>query len=184
MTKLLLVDCDGTIREPLSGKKFIQNSLDQKVIEGADRAIAFYHHQEYKIIGITNQLGVAAGYKSYQDTIDEQVYTLQLFPQMLNIFFCPDRGMTLCKVWLTASGYDVAVFNRQDFPDPNNAGELLYQSFRKPGMGMLMSAIDSLDDYPEEILYVGDRQEDYLAANSAGVKFIWADPWRQAFIDA
>lgn len=40
MTKILFVDCDGTIREPLSGAKFIQHPHDQKIIKGATEAIA------------------------------------------------------------------------------------------------------------------------------------------------
>lgn len=43
MTKLLLVDLDGTIRKPLSDEKFIQHLQDQKIIKGADKAIAHYH---------------------------------------------------------------------------------------------------------------------------------------------
>ena len=50
MTKILFVDCDGTIREPSSGAKFIQNPHDQKIIKGADEAIkleleSFLHWQ-------------------------------------------------------------------------------------------------------------------------------------------
>jgi hypothetical protein len=40
VTKLLLVHLDGTIREPLSGEKFIQHPQDQKIIKGADKVIA------------------------------------------------------------------------------------------------------------------------------------------------
>lgn len=32
MTRLLLVDLDGTIREPLSGEKFIQHPQDQRIM--------------------------------------------------------------------------------------------------------------------------------------------------------
>lgn len=74
MFKLLMVDCDGTIREPLSEAKFIQHPHDQKIIKGADRAIADYHAQSYNIVGISNQGGVAAGYKSLERTIAEQRY--------------------------------------------------------------------------------------------------------------
>lgn len=38
--KLLMVDLDGTIREPFSGEKFISCPTDQKIIDKADRAIA------------------------------------------------------------------------------------------------------------------------------------------------
>lgn len=38
--RLLLLDLDGTIHEPLSGEKFIQHPRDQRIIKGADKAIA------------------------------------------------------------------------------------------------------------------------------------------------
>lgn len=57
-TKLLLLDCDGTIREPRSGAKFIQRPEDQKIIAGADKAIAHYHQEGWILVGITNQGGV------------------------------------------------------------------------------------------------------------------------------
>jgi hypothetical protein len=44
MTKLLLVDLDGTIRESLSGEKFIQYPRSQRIIKGAS-AIAHYHRE-------------------------------------------------------------------------------------------------------------------------------------------
>ncbi|MBE9193571.1 hypothetical protein IQ230_25235 [Gloeocapsopsis crepidinum LEGE 06123] len=43
--ELLLLDCDGTIREPISGAKFIQHPEDQKIIAGAEQAIAHYHQE-------------------------------------------------------------------------------------------------------------------------------------------
>lgn len=33
---LLMVDMDGTIREPLSGQQYFQHPLDQRIISGAD----------------------------------------------------------------------------------------------------------------------------------------------------
>lgn len=63
---LLLVDLDGTIREPLSGKKYFQHPQDQQIILGADVAINAYKNNSL-IVGITNQGGVAAGYKSIQE---------------------------------------------------------------------------------------------------------------------
>jgi D-glycero-D-manno-heptose 1,7-bisphosphate phosphatase len=91
MTKLLLLDCDGTIREPASGGKFIQHPSDQRIIKGADQALAHYHKNEWQIVGITNQGGVAAGHKTIEDAIEEQLITLELFPEIEGIFFCPDE---------------------------------------------------------------------------------------------
>jgi len=69
ITRLLLVDLDGTIREPLSGGQFIQHPQDQRIIKGADKAIAHYHKEGWVIVGITNQGGVAAGFKQLSDAI-------------------------------------------------------------------------------------------------------------------
>jgi D-glycero-D-manno-heptose 1,7-bisphosphate phosphatase len=68
--KILFLDCDGTIREPLEpGRKFISAPADQRIIHGADRAIAYYASKNWKIFGITNQAGVAAGHKSLKEAI-------------------------------------------------------------------------------------------------------------------
>jgi D-glycero-D-manno-heptose 1,7-bisphosphate phosphatase len=100
MTKLLLVDGDGTIRKPITRNQFIQNPRDQKIIAGATDAIAQFHNQGYTIIGISNQGGVAMGYKSLEDTIAEQLYTLELLPQISCIYFCPDLEGKHC--WLVS----------------------------------------------------------------------------------
>lgn len=80
---------DGTLREPLSGQQHFQNPQDQQIIVGADIAIRAYK-DDWIIVGITNQGGVAAGHKSMQQCIKEQQYTLELFPQLREIYFCPD----------------------------------------------------------------------------------------------
>jgi len=69
--KALLLDLDGTIRRPTSGK-FIEYPNDQEPIEGAIKAMEIYHQEGWTMIGITNQGGVAAGYKSLKSAIEEQ----------------------------------------------------------------------------------------------------------------
>lgn len=174
MTKLLLLDCDGTIREPVSNSKFIQHPHDQRLIKEAEKTIIDYHGKGWAIYGITNQGGVAAGHKSLDDAIKEQFYTLKLIPAMSGIYFCPDfKGD---KVYFTCEFF-AAGYKRSNFPHPNVPSELLYSSFRKPGSGMLMLAIDFLEEYPSEILMVGDRHEDHQAAEAANINFLWAEDW-------
>lgn len=74
------------------------------------------------------------------------------------------------------------VIHRSSFLHPNVKGEFLYSSFRKPGSGMIMLAIDSFEGSPDDCWMVGDREEDALAAAAAGVDFLWADAWRERFI--
>lgn len=178
MTKLLLVDCDGTIRETASGEQFISHPLDQRIIPGADKALAHYHNEGWIIMGITNQGGVAAGHKSLEDALAEQKYTLKLLPTIESILFCPDfEGNVLHRV----TKGKTQDYKRADFPHPNIQGEL-YPSFRKPGSGMILFAIDCLSSYPDSVLVVGDRPEDDGAAAAANVNFVWADEWLSPFL--
>jgi D-glycero-D-manno-heptose 1,7-bisphosphate phosphatase len=39
---LLLIDMDGTLREPLSGQQYFQHPQDQRIIEGTQIAIRAY----------------------------------------------------------------------------------------------------------------------------------------------
>jgi hypothetical protein len=55
--KILLVDCDGTIRQPKSGAKFINKPDDQQPIPGAVEATRHYFQKDWLIVGITNQAG-------------------------------------------------------------------------------------------------------------------------------
>ncbi len=169
MTKLLLLDLDGTIREPISGERFIQHPQDQRAIAQVRSAIAFYSPDEWIVVGITNQNGVAAGHKSLSDCFDEQRYTLELFPQIAAIYFCPDEGK---ECW---------VVNR--FSIPMSADSLGYegQGFRKPEPGMLLLAMWQYDISPQQTFYVGDRAEDEEAAMRAGVNFMSADIWLDRF---
>lgn len=160
MQGLLLIDCDGTIREPLSGGQFIQHAHDQRIIAGVDRALFFY--KDWTIIGITNQGGVASGKKTLDDCVAEQLYTLQLLPQLLKIYFCPDYegkqlGCAYSNHWSLTTPYG-------------------YSSFRKPGKGMLEYCINT--HISEKCLYVGDRPEDLQAAMAARIPFLAAELWR------
>lgn len=175
MKKLLLVDCDGCIRKPASGGKFIQHPLDQKAIDGADSAIAHYHSKGWTIIGISNQGGVAAGHKTLEDAIAESHYTLELFPQILCICICPDfEGR---HAWLIGRKHDEVPIHTTDW------GKEFIGSFRKPQPGMINAAIKmaGFEALKKDYWYVGDRPEDEEAALRAGVNFMPADIWLDRF---
>lgn len=177
MSKLLLLDCDGTIREPASGGKFIQNPKDQKIIKGADWAIAHYYKESWTVVGITNQAGVAAGHKQLVDALTEAEYTLKLFPEIVCIYLCPDFEGRYC--WLIDRDHDALPIHLADW-----AIELV-GTFRKPQPGMLKAAITNhimgkLTD--SNCWYIGDRWEDLEAAMRAGVQYMDADIWRERWL--
>lgn len=175
MPKLLLLDLDGTVRKSASGAKFIQNPSDQVIIDGARDAIAAY--SDWVIIGITNQAGVAYGYKSLDDCILEQKNTIDLLPQIQEIYVCPDKEGTTCF----SCGYrgDTNVWSWMAISPKTIYKWKPEDSFRKPGIGMVKAAIDScfLSCYP--ILMVGDMESDRECAEAAKIDFMWADNWRK-----
>ena len=85
MSKLLMVDLDGTIRQCKSNPNgFINSPEDQEIIFGADKAIRHYHENGWKIVGISNQGGCSAinpetgrPYKILEDAFTESHYTLE-----------------------------------------------------------------------------------------------------------
>lgn len=174
--KILFLDCDGTIREPLSGAKFISHPRDQRIIPGADKAIQHFHRQGYTIIGVSNQGGVGAGHKSLKDTELEQRYTLELFPEILAIYFCPDFEGQECW-WVPRTGESERVLRSWE------------DSYRKPGSGMVDQAMEAYLGYrfdkprpPMHHWLVGDRPEDQQCAIAAGINFLWAEIWRSRFL--
>lgn len=160
MTKIFFFDLDGTLRETKSGKTFISEPDDQKPIAGAKEALAHYSNS-FICIGITNQGGVAAGHKSLESAIEEQRITLELFPELSEIFFCPN--------W-EESCYQISEGNVPlPFGAPLHGGDTKI-SCRKPGHGMLLIAAESFG--LNDAWMVGDRPEDKQCAKAAGINFI------------
>ena len=163
--KALLLDLDGTIRQSTSGK-FIEDPSDQEPIEGAIKAMEIYHQEGWTMVGITNQGGVAAGHKSLKSAIEEQLKTLEIFPQLSCIYFCPDfKGQECFRVKKCS-----CVQIDELYPD-------LIEQFRKPNPGMIFAALRAFAEKPTDILMVGDREEDKLAAKNAGINFLDAHIW-------
>jgi D-glycero-D-manno-heptose 1,7-bisphosphate phosphatase len=162
MSKIIFFDLDGTLRETISGKAFINEPHDQKAIEGTQKALSYYQDKGFVLIGITNQGGVAAGHKSMESAIEEQRITLELFPELSEIFFCPNYDGESCY---QVSRNEPLLMKTLD----------LMNSCRKPGAGMIELAIKGFSDLEiADCWMIGDRPEDQKCAEAAGVKFVWA----------
>ena len=153
----LCLDFDGTIRYSITGK-FIDKPDDIRLFEGVEEKIWEYKEQGYLICGITNQGGVAFGFKTVEDHNKEVEKTLSLFKKdpfdLIQVSFNHPKGKT--------------------FP-------FKYRSLlRKPDSGMLvLCEVQAKEkgiviDWDKSI-FVGDREEDQQCAESAGVKFISAN---------
>jgi D-glycero-D-manno-heptose 1,7-bisphosphate phosphatase len=164
--KLLLLDLDGTIRRSTIGE-FINDPSDQEPIEGAIESLEFAQKQGWAMIGITNQAGVAAGYKTLKSAILEQKKTLEIFPMLSCIYFCPDFKGRKCFRVQRAGCVEID----EMYPD-------LIGQFRKPNPGMIFASLRAFDENPTDILMVGDREEDEFAAKNAGLRFLGASEIR------
>ena len=173
--KILFVDIDGTLTETISGHAFKQSPTDVKIIEGADKAIAHFSELGWLIVGISNQGGIAAGHKSLKETCEELQFTLDLFPKLETIYFCPDfEGNTL---------YQVCDKEYIRIDEGSEYAKLLKGQYRKPLPGIIKFVFRAL--YPhviEDVWMIGDRpQDDQQCAINAGINFCPADVWRDKF---
>ena len=180
MSEICFFDLDGTLRETKSGAKFISSPTDQQPIAGAQKMLTHYSNKGFICIGITNQGGCASinpatgkMFKTIADTIVEQRLTLDLFPELSEIFFCPNWG---------ESCYHISRDNEPLIFSAPIAGDGLAVSCRKPGHGMLLVAAQGLSEI-ENSWMVGDDPKDRDCALAAGVNFAWAADVRAKFID-
>ena len=166
--KILFLDLDGTVRKTKSGATFINDPYDQELIPEVEDVIALYH--DYKIIGVTNQGGVIAGYKSLENCFEEQRQTLKLLPQMSLLLFCTDNGDTMFR------------FSQQSLEKhgiPTMLRSSHFGNFRKPNPGMIVFGMEYYSrEKLEEVLMVGDEPEDQQTANNTNIPFMWAEEWR------
>lgn len=160
----LCLDLDGTVRRSKRGEKeFINGPDDIELYPGVEEKIWEYRDKGYLILGLTNQGGVAMGYKTVEQVQRELDATFALFTRS-------ERGMGPFQLLETC-------FHMQDEKAsfPYNRRSLL----RKPDIGMLVlmecEAFDAgfLIDW-DNSLFVGDLPDDEGCAKNAGIPFQWA----------
>lgn len=152
----LCLDLDGTVRHSTSGV-FISGPDDIALYPDAEERIWIERDTGHLIIGITNQGGVAAGFKTFQQNDAEIDATIALFARN------PFHILKCCLHLETGS------------VEPYCHRSLL----RKPSIGMLaLAESDAWDrgiiiDWDHSLM-VGDREEDRMLAENAGIGFEWA----------
>ena len=162
MTPLLFTDLDGTVRQ---GKddlgRFVHGPEDVIVYPEASRRLWNAKQVGMRIVGVTNQGGIALGYAN-AGLIDAA------------------NKMTNEK----AGGVFDIIETCPHHPDAEEP-EMSRCFCRKPMIGMLVQAVSKLravnpgEYYPPELmLFVGDRPEDRACAEAAGIRFQDAAEWR------
>jgi D-glycero-D-manno-heptose 1,7-bisphosphate phosphatase len=162
-TPALLLDIDGTVREgkddPLG--RFVNGPDDVRVFPEAVERIRAWKAGGGRVVGLSNQGGVALGIVSYNKVAAAMVETHR---QAGGLF---DR-LTFCV----------------HHPDADNP-EMARCWCRKPRPGLAIEALNDLGrQHPDEFyppymaLMVGDRSEDKAMAEALNVDFMWAADWR------
>ena len=149
--KLIIFDVDGTLVRTKSGETFRQGADDWQWLPGRREKLHALKGQGIKLAVATNQGGVAFGYL-------QQIDILRELTAMCIEGFIPLGGLYVCYTHPKAT---VSVYRADD-------------DRRKPGPRMLQEAMNDFEADQHETLMVGDREEDKLAAENAGVAFAWA----------
>jgi D-glycero-D-manno-heptose 1,7-bisphosphate phosphatase len=159
---VLYLDLDGTVRH---GKdelgRFVNGPADVVVFPEAVELMHRWKAGGGRIIGVSNQGGIALGYQSEDDCAKAMIRTHEL---------C--RGLFDKIAWC------------RHHPKSEHP-EMARCWCRKPAPGLLIeAALDVARQNPGELyppymaLMVGDRPEDKECAAIAGVDFRWAVAWR------
>lgn len=155
---VLYTDIDGTIRW---GKdelgRFVNTAADVRVFDNVPELLLGYKEMGWRIIGVSNQGGIALGHMTMDDC-----------------FAAMGETQRQCKM-----AFDKIVFcAHSPYDDPPCP-------CRKPGIAMIMDSRKWLfqnygEAYPMPMgLFVGDRPEDETCAANAGLPFLWAEEWRK-----
>lgn len=161
MVPVLYCDLDGTIR---LGKdelgRFVNTAEDVKVFDGVPHLLWRYKALGWRIIGISNQGGVALGHMDMdacrETMLETQKQTGYAFDEIMWCMHHPDAANPeMASCWC-----------------------------RKPKPGMIIEGAFHLrkktgECYPPHLaLFVGDRIEDDQCATNAGIQFMHAILWR------
>jgi D-glycero-D-manno-heptose 1,7-bisphosphate phosphatase len=159
---LLLLDLDGTVRygrDELG--HFVHDAHDVHLFTEAVPLLKAWKGNGGRILGISNQGGVALGHTTWEDMRGASIITNQETGGLFDdIGFCPHH--------------------------PSAEDPLMRSCWcRKPAPGLaIMGIVNLMNDHLDEVyqpartLLVGDRPEDQACAEALGVAFLPADQWR------
>ena len=161
--RLAIFDIDGTLTEikpEIRARKprlVTPNNLgEQQPIPGVAAGLARIREAGIPIALATNRGGVAFGYTTYKEAE-------ALAQEAADLCGIPDAGIYFCPYHAKARGPRADLrYARED-------------DCRKPNPGMLNQALADFGVSPELAFYVGDMETDKQAAESAGMRFYWAD---------
>ena len=163
---VLYLDLDGTVRKGFDELgRFVNKVEDVEVFDGVPELLKSYKDKGYRIVGITNQGGVALGHLTFEELeaniTETQRQCNRLFDKIMSCIHFPDvKDPEMARCWC-----------------------------RKPRVGLVIEAAIRLgEQYPDEYypphlaLFVGDRPEDEECAKAANIDFMKAEDWRKSSV--
>lgn len=155
----LVLDLDGTIRQSKSGATFPNDASDIQLIRNADDAtpealLWEYREQGFLILGVTNQGGVAYGFRTPDEEIGELRATIALFERS------PFHLITSC--WHHEKARH-ALYGTKSLRRKPHYGALAILEWELLKYGVMIDWSNSL--------MVGDRPEDEECAAGAGIAY-------------
>lgn len=149
MDKVVFLDRDGTINVE---KNYLYKVEDFEFIKGAPEAIKLLNENNYRVVVISNQAGVARGYYTHKDVdklhdhIQEELK--KCGAHIDEFYYCPhhptegiDRFKCICNC-------------------------------RKPEIGLFLKAEEKYVIDKEKSWMIGDNRSDIIAGNRYGVRTI------------
>jgi len=161
---VLYLDLDGTVREGLDDPlgKFVNGPEDVRVFPEALLLMKNWKNSGGRIVGVSNQGGVALGLVKADSIFDAMLETQRQCEGLFDKIY-----------WCT---------HHPDAKDP----EFARCWCRKPASGLVIeAALDMAQQFqyrefypPHLAMFVGDREEDRICAERVSIGFQWAPHWR------
>ncbi len=147
LVKAVFFDRDGVLN---IDHGYVYKSEDWQWTPGAIQAIKWCNDNDFLVIVVTNQSGVARGYYSEADVVSLHTWV--------------NEDLNRCEARIDAFYYC------PHYPDGKVAEYAIECTCRKPQPGMLLAAIAKYDIDVEFSLMFGDKPSDIDAATAAGIR--------------
>jgi len=137
--KTVFLDRDGVINKDIG---YLYESKYFEFVDGIIDVCKYLLENNFSLIVITNQSGIARGFYKEQKFLELNEWMLKEFHkrdiEILDVFYCPHGPEDNCLC-------------------------------RKPRPGMFINAVNKYDINTKESWMVGDKEDDIIAANNAGI---------------
>lgn len=161
MVPVLYLDLDGTVRKGFDELgRFVNGPEDVEVFDGVPELLKQYKERGWRIVGISNQEGIALGHMSMRTCVHAMDETNRQCDRVFD-------KITWCS----------------HHPNANDP-EMAACWCRKPRIGMIIETAMDLakkhkEMYPPHLgVFVGDMDTDRECAENAGLQFVEASVWR------